>query len=395
MTPMMEQYLQIKRDYQNYILFYRLGDFYEMFFEDAITASRVLDLVLTGRDCGEVERAPMCGIPYHASEGYIGKLIKAGYKVAICEQVEDPKTAKGLVKRDVIRVVTQGTLVESDLLNEAKNNYLCSICFSGTEAALAFADVSCASLCATVLSADGDLCDKIINEISTFCPSEIIMNENIDRYQKLGQFIRNRLGAGISDESGGRFDYTPCSQIAIEQFGADVIGENVKNVPLISAIGGALSYLAEVHRSRIPNIKELRIYKESQYVDIDANTRRSLELCEAMRTGLYTYVAHPDLNNYSGDVDEYVDAMRPICEVSMEPDTPLEINLLGIRGRRSYPKSAFWKMVGEYDCKVVCGSDAHSPDEILCRDDFKTAMEMVDRYGLNYTDDIVLKPVVK
>ena len=285
MTPMMEQYLQIKRDYQNYILFYRLGDFYEMFFEDAITASRVLDLVLTGRDCGEAERAPMCGIPYHASEGYIGKLIKAGYKVAICEQVEDPKTAKGLVKRDVIRVVTQGTLVESDLLNEAKNNYLCSICFSGTEAALAFADVSCASLCATVLSADGDLCDKIINEISTFCPSEIIMNENIDRYQKLGQFIRNRLGAGISDESGGRFDYTPCSQIAIEQFGADVIGENVKNVPLISAIGGALSYLAEVHRSRIPNIKELRIYKESQYVDIDANTRRSLELCEAMRTG--------------------------------------------------------------------------------------------------------------
>lgn len=118
-------------------------------------------------------------------------------------------------------------------------------------------------------------------------------------------------------------------------------------------------------------------------------------LCEAMRTGLYTYVAHPDLNNYSGDVDEYVDAMRPICEVSMETDTPLEINLLGIRGRRSYPKSAFWKMVGEYDCKVVCGSDAHSPDEILCRDDFKTAMEMVDRYGLNYTDDIVLKPVVK
>ena len=140
MTPMMEQYLKIKRDYQNYILFYRLGDFYEMFFEDAITASKVLDLVLTGRDCGEAERAPMCGIPYHASEGYIGKLIKAGYKVAICEQVEDPKAAKGLVKRDVIRVITQGTLVESDLLNESKNNYLCSVCFAGSEVALAFAE---------------------------------------------------------------------------------------------------------------------------------------------------------------------------------------------------------------------------------------------------------------
>ncbi len=116
-------------------------------------------------------------------------------------------------------------------------------------------------------------------------------------------------------------------------------------------------------------------------------------LCEAMRTGLYTYVAHPDLNNYEGDTDEYVDAMRPICEVSLETDTPLEINLLGIRGRRSYPKDRFWRMVGEYNCKVVFGSDAHSPDEIRCRDDFKTAMEMVDRYGLNYTDDIKLKKV--
>ena len=133
MTPMMEQYLKIKRDYQNYILFYRLGDFYEMFFEDAITASKVLDLVLTGRDCGEAERAPMCGIPYHASEGYIGKLIKAGYKVAICEQVEDPAKAKGLVKRDIVRVVTPGTLLEPGMLSEKQNNFVAAVSLSGSE----------------------------------------------------------------------------------------------------------------------------------------------------------------------------------------------------------------------------------------------------------------------
>ena len=127
MTPMMEQYFEIKEQYKDYILFYRLGDFYEMFFDDAIIASRELELTLTGRDCGEAERAPMCGVPFHSSEGYIGRLIEKGYKVAICEQVEDPALAKGLVKRDVIRVVTPGTLIETNLLSEKKNNYLCAI----------------------------------------------------------------------------------------------------------------------------------------------------------------------------------------------------------------------------------------------------------------------------
>ncbi len=282
---MMEQYLRIKSEYENYILFYRLGDFYEMFFKDAEVASKVLDLVLTGRDCGEGKKAPMCGIPYHAAEGYIGKLIKAGLKVAICEQVEDPKTAKGIVKRDVIRVVTQGTLVESDLLQESKNNYLCAICFSGKGAALAFADVSCASLSATVVESDDDITDKIINEISTFCPSEIIASESLDKYPRIKQFVLNRLGIGYSDETNGRFDYGPCSRITENQFGREEVAEYMQNGALISAIGGALSYLAEVHRRDIPNIRELRVYKENQYMEIDSNTRRSLELTEAMRTG--------------------------------------------------------------------------------------------------------------
>ena len=140
MTPMMEQYFEIKNQYKDYLLFYRLGDFYEMFFEDAKTASRELDLTLTGRDCGEAERAPMCGVPFHSSEGYIGKLIEKGYKVAICEQTEDPSQAKGLVRREVVRVVTPGTLLETNLLNDRQNNYLCTVYMGEFECGISFAD---------------------------------------------------------------------------------------------------------------------------------------------------------------------------------------------------------------------------------------------------------------
>lgn len=151
MTPMMEQYFEVKEKYRDYILFYRLGDFYEMFFEDAKIASRELELTLTGRDCGEEQRAPMCGVPFHSAEGYIGRLIAAGYKVAICEQTEDPALAKGLVKREVIRVVTPGTLIESELLNESRNNYLACIYVTDGAAGLCFCDISTAYMTATVL----------------------------------------------------------------------------------------------------------------------------------------------------------------------------------------------------------------------------------------------------
>lgn len=283
MTPMMEQYRKIKSEYENYILFYRLGDFYEMFFDDAVKASKVLDLALTGRDCGEKERAPMCGIPYHAAQPYIGKLIKAGYKVAICEQVEDPKAAKGIVRRDVIRVVTQGTLIESDLLREDRNNYLCTLFLSPSGASLAFVDVSCASMCATEIQTSDDLTDKIINEISTYCPSEIIINDHVDKYPKLKQFIQNRLGASLTEELYGRFDYRPCADAYIEQFGEN--DDNIRNSAIVCAVGGAITYLRDVHKAHMPNIKELRVYSESQYMEIDASTRRSLELYEAMRSG--------------------------------------------------------------------------------------------------------------
>ena len=152
MTPMMEQYFEIKNQYKDFVLFYRLGDFYEMFFDDAIVASRAIELTLTGRDCGEAERAPMCGVPFHSVDTYIGKLIEKGFKIAICEQMEDPAAAKGIVKRDVIRVITPGTVIESNLLSDKKNNYLCSLYLGEFEYGVCFCDVSTAEIYATSFS---------------------------------------------------------------------------------------------------------------------------------------------------------------------------------------------------------------------------------------------------
>jgi DNA mismatch repair protein MutS len=177
MTPMMLQYFEVKNQYKDFILFYRLGDFYEMFFDDAKTASRELELTLTGRDCGEAERAPMCGVPYHSAEGYIGKLVSKGYKVAICEQMEDPSTAKGIVRRDVVRIITPGTVVESGLLSEQKNNYLASVSYEDNTVGVAFADISTGSVSATAFESDKRM-GRLINELATYVPSEIIFSQS-------------------------------------------------------------------------------------------------------------------------------------------------------------------------------------------------------------------------
>ena len=194
MTPMMEQYFEIKDQYKDYLLFYRLGDFYEMFFDDAIKASRELELTLTGRDCGEAERAPMCGVPFHSAEGYIGKLIEKGYKVAICEQTEDPSQAKGLVRREVVRVVTPGTLIETNLLSEKKNNYLCAIYLSEFECGVAFADVSTAQIFATSFCGD-NIETRLQNELGTYSPSEVVTNLSAKKMGDTADFIRSRINA--------------------------------------------------------------------------------------------------------------------------------------------------------------------------------------------------------
>ena len=282
MTPMMEQYFEIKNQYKDYILFYRLGDFYEMFFDDAITASRALDLTLTGRDCGEEERAPMCGVPYHAAEVYIGKLIDKGFKVAICEQMEDPALAKGLVKRDIIRVITPGTLLESDLLKENVNNYICAVFFGIDRTGVCFCDISTAKICAT--SFPDEKGDRIRNELATFSPREVVTNLSEDKLGDLADFIRDRIGAMISGNQPGRFEYDSALEKVTERFGKSLRDGTSEDRELVCAVGALLGYISDMQRSDVPYIKELEIYTGGQFVELDVNTRRNLELTETMRS---------------------------------------------------------------------------------------------------------------
>ena len=283
MTPMMEQYFEIKNQYKDYLLFYRLGDFYEMFFDDAVLASRELELTLTGRDCGEAERAPMCGVPFHSSEGYIGKLIEKGYKVAICEQTEDPALAKGLVRREVVRVVTPGTLIETNLLSENKNNYLCAVYMSELECGVAFADVSTAQIYATSFCGD-NIEARLKNELGTYAPSEVVSNLSAKKLGDVSEFVTSRVGAMLTDNRPTQFEYAASLNAVKAQFG-DALREGAEDdKALICALGGLLSYIADMQKSDISYIKELSVYSDGQYMELDINTRRNLELTETLRS---------------------------------------------------------------------------------------------------------------
>lgn len=282
MTPMMQQYLEIKDKYREYILMYRIGDFYEMFFDDAKTASSELDLVLTGKDCGEEERAPMCGIPYHAVEGYIGRLVGHGYKVAICEQLEDPSTAKGIVKRDVIRMITPGTLIESSLLDEKKNNYICSIYLTDDGIGVAFADISTGQISVTAFSGE-DRVSKLITEIGVYAPREVVINTEVSKINGLEHFLRDRLFAVINDKTPERFDASYALKSVAGRF--DSIPEEFEDPdsPALRAVGGLLYYVSETQKNNLEGLKNLNFYQNGEYLEIDQNTRRNLELCETMR----------------------------------------------------------------------------------------------------------------
>ncbi len=281
-TPMMAQYLSVKEKYKDSILFFRLGDFYEMFFDDAKLVSRELNLVLTGKDCGLEERAPMCGIPYHSSETYIGRLVNKGYKVVICEQTEDPAAAKGLVKRDVVRIVTPGTLIETDLLDEGKNNFLCTIAFDGDSAGLCFADVSTAEARGTVLSG-GDMSQRIINEIAAYMPREVLINVPAEKVPQISEYISVRLGGMLDDRRIDYFDVTSANDLISDRFGKTAGEMGADGAAAVSSFGAMLRYLEETCRTQIPNIKNLKFYSEDQYLQMDASSRRNLELCETIR----------------------------------------------------------------------------------------------------------------
>ena len=282
MTPMMQQYLEIKDRYKEYILMYRIGDFYEMFFDDAKTASSELDLVLTGKDCGEAERAPMCGIPYHAVEGYIGRLVGHGYKVAICEQLEDPSTAMGLLKRDVIRMITPGTLLESSVVVEKNNNYICGIYYTENSVGVAFADISTGQISVTAFFGEERI-SKLIGEIGVYAPREVVINVEVSAIDGLERFLRDRLMAVINDKTPERFDASYAIKSIAGRF--DSTPEEFENPdsPALRAVGGLLYYVSETQKNNLEGLKNLNFYQNGEYLEIDQNTRRNLELCETMR----------------------------------------------------------------------------------------------------------------
>ena len=283
MTPMMEQYFEIKNQYKDHLLFYRLGDFYEMFFDDAILASRELGLTLTGRDCGEAERAPMCGVPFHSSESYIGELIEKGYKVAICEQTEDPALAKGLVRREVVRIITPGTVMEKGLLNEKQNNYLAAVYMTDFNCGACFADISTGVVFATSFSGTG-IDSKLQNELGTFRPSEVIANVPASMLGAVERFVKDRLGAMFTRGESVKFDFESSRDRVREQFGDKADGNVTENRALTSALGALLLYIADTQKTDISYINDLNIYSDGQYLEMDINTRRNLELVETMRS---------------------------------------------------------------------------------------------------------------
>ena len=280
-TPMMQHYLKTKEEYPDCILFYRLGDFYEMFFDDAITVSKELEITLTGKSCGLEERAPMCGVPYHAVDTYLNKLIDKGYKVAICEQVEDPSLAKGMVKREVTRIVTPGTNLNMQSLEESKNNYLMSIAYFPSKIGLSIADISTGDYYLTELE-DGQ---KLMDEITKYSPSEIICN---DAFMVSGlqiEELRNRLKIAVNTLDAHYFDEDVAKKILMKHFHVAVLtGLGIEDFPVgILAAGALLKYLYETQKSSLSNITHIYPYLTSKYMLLDASTRRNLELVETLR----------------------------------------------------------------------------------------------------------------
>ncbi|MBQ1398778.1 MAG: DNA mismatch repair protein MutS, partial [Clostridia bacterium] len=296
MSPMMKQYLEIKAQNPDALLFFRLGDFYELFFDDAKLVSKELDLTLTGKICGMDERAPMCGVPFHAYESYAARLVEKGYKVAICEQLEDPATAKGLVKRGIIRIITAGTIIENSMLDEGRNNYIASVCCAEGMTGLCVADVSTGELNVTQLSGAASF-QKLCGELSKFDPHEILINSAALSLGGLDSFIKNRLKASVELLDDEKFEFNNTLATVNVQFREKEIERSgLMNYPAtVMALGALIDYIystqmageAEQHADRAIKIEcfdRIHYYVGDIYMNIDTSTRRNLELTETMRT---------------------------------------------------------------------------------------------------------------
>lgn len=284
-SPMMQKYLETKEQYKDCILFYRLGDFYEMFFDDAITASRELELTLTGKDCGQEERAPMCGIPHHAAEIYVSRLIAKGYKVAICEQLEDPKEAKGIVKRGVIRIVTPGTVVESNMLEERKNNFIMSIFKSGIYFGISVCDISTGEFYSAEIK-DNQNFPLVLDEIARYTPSEIVINSMMSDCTEEMSKIKERFDTYITrfndkffnsdvEKIKYRFNFVDSNQKELE---------NIEDKTLaVCSINALIEYIEQTQMTTLEHINKITVYNISKYMSLDINARRNLEITEKMR----------------------------------------------------------------------------------------------------------------
>lgn len=280
-TPMMQQYLNIKENYKDCILFFRLGDFYEMFFSDAELASKELEITLTGKDCGMEERAPMCGVPFHAADGYIARLVAKGYKVAICEQVEDPALAKGIVKRDVIKIVTPGTVTDIAMLDERKNNYLMSICRNGNFFGIAAVDITTGDFYATRITW-GNTRGKLIDEIARYMPSEMIVNSEFMGDADFLSDLKRRFNTYISPFEDSCFEYGNALEALKQHFHSSNFSLSEYDIS-VNASGALLKYLDDTQKVGLSHLQKFNSYNIEEYMVLDAATRRNLELCETMR----------------------------------------------------------------------------------------------------------------
>ncbi|NCE63625.1 DNA mismatch repair protein MutS [Pseudoflavonifractor sp. 524-17] len=284
-TPMMRQYVQMKKDHPDCILFFRLGDFYEMFNEDAKLVSKELDLTLTSRDRNkpEEERTPMCGVPYHSADAYIARLIAKGYKVAICEQMEDPAAAKGLVDRDIIRIVTPGTVIASSMLDEGRNNFICAVYRDSRGAAAAFCDVSTGELTVTAFSGEG-WGEHLQNELGRYAPREAVLSDGAWSDAGLVSFLRDRLDCRCENGGEGRFRPDVALSMCQKQFSAGLDSLPPGESHPLQAVGGLLSYLYETQKTDLSHIAQLVYYTNGQYMELDLTARRNLELTETLRS---------------------------------------------------------------------------------------------------------------
>ena len=285
-SPMMQRYLETKKEYEDCILFYRLGDFYEMFFDDAITASRELELTLTGKDCGQEERAPMCGIPHHAAEIYVSRLISKGYKVAICEQLEDPKKTKGIVKRGVIRVVTPGTLVDSNMLEERKNNYIMSIFKTGIYFGISVCDISTGEFYSAEIKEQNNF-PTLLDEIARYTPSELVVNSMMANCEEEMSKIKERFENVYVTKFNDKFFKTELNNIDLRFNIVDNEGKKLENIKektlIVASINALVEYIEETQKTSLDHINKITIYNLSKYMALDINARRNLELTEKMR----------------------------------------------------------------------------------------------------------------